>query len=72
MDLSDINLANPAFDAPAERRVSPRPPTCSRYKRLRREVNAPEELKEMLFKGMRPGVLMVLAAALALAVTLLH
>lgn len=66
-----MDLSEPSFEH-TERRISSRPPTGSRYKRLRREVNAPEELKEMLFKGLRPEALLVLAVALGAAVYLLN
>jgi hypothetical protein len=65
MDLSESSFVH------AERRISPRPPVSPRYKRLRREVRAPEELKEVLIKGLKLRVLLVAAVAVVLAASLL-
>jgi hypothetical protein len=51
--------------------MSPRPPSSSRYTRLRREVRAPEELKEVLIKGLKLRVLLAVIAAAGLAAVLL-
>lgn len=45
-----------------ERRTSVRPPTSPRFKRLRREVQAPEKLKELVFSGLSFRALLVFAA----------
>jgi len=49
-----------------ERRHTTRPPTGPRYKRLRREVDVPEIVKEVGFAALKPQMLLMMVATFAL------
>ena len=49
-----------------ERRHTTRPPTGPRYKRLRREVDVPELIKEVGFVALKPQMLIMMGATFAL------
>lgn len=49
-----------------ERRRVERPPTGPRYRRLRREVDVPDTMKEVGYTAMKPLMLLLLLPAFAL------